>query len=46
MSEDKEDIKTDPESSTNLKNSKNVTIAFKVNGKNYPIVVQTNESQD
>ena len=34
---DTEDNKADPENSTRLKNSKNVTVAFKLNGKNYPL---------
>ncbi|XP_042003757.1 uncharacterized protein LOC121752725 [Salvia splendens] len=34
---DTEDNKTDPEQPAKLKNSKNVTVTFKLNGKNYPL---------
>ncbi|XP_042044356.1 uncharacterized protein LOC121790141 [Salvia splendens] len=34
---DTEDNKTDLEQPSKLKNSKNVTVAFKLNGKNYPL---------
>ena len=37
MSDTEEDTKTDLKTSTKLRNSKNVTVAFKLNGKNYPI---------
>ncbi|XP_041995906.1 uncharacterized protein LOC121746037 [Salvia splendens] len=34
---DTEDVKPDLEQPAKLKNSKNVTVAFKLNGKNYPL---------
>ena len=37
MSDTEEDTKTDQKTTPKLRNSKNVTIAFKLNGKNYPI---------
>ena len=32
-----DDTKTDMEQTMNFKNSKNVTVAFKLNGRNYPL---------
>lgn len=34
---DIDDNKPDPEQTTNLKNCKNLTVAFKLNGRNYPL---------
>ena len=34
---DSEDTKSNPEQITSLRNSKNITVAFKLNGKNYPL---------
>ncbi|XP_047961367.1 uncharacterized protein LOC125206112 [Salvia hispanica] len=34
---DTEDTKTDPEQITSLINSKSITVAFKLNGRNYPL---------
>ena len=37
MSDIEEDTKPDQKASTKLRNNKNITVAFKMNGKNYPI---------